>query len=560
MLSRDAWELRKAEDDLDSRLHGVGRLVDMGVLLRVVVQDPTGEELVPGKPRLRVVREHSFGGVVDTRARPPKFVGPSLRPQVWHCGEAQERVLLDDRPKPSRHLVYGAMGGGKTELLAMWAWLQIIALTGTALNVGLTAPTEKRATILRDAMIRRAPASWFRGGSVAKGWSERRGQFRFANGIRADVLSTHVSSEAEGSRLQGRSWGGGVGSDEIQDGLDADAEIESRGRDASRGVFRRLATCTPKMAPEWREFSDARKATPDVWALHHLTGFENPFTWPEYLEEQRRTLSQREYERRVLGRDLPPERAVYPTWSRDASVQPVPQIGAVDVTAQVLARWCPNATVLVGHDPGQICNASVFLKAYRLPNEDLHSWWVVDELTTEATTTEQHAVALLERLRTRWRCNELDRRGRPVDGGPVALVRVDPHSKTHVQSDARPDETVIKVLRNHGLRALPAAYSQVNPSEPGVLPKEAGIEMVVGLICAASGKRRLFVNCDDRRQPVAPRLVEALESMERDEGGRAERERKRKGEDRSHWPAALRYALWILEQPRYGGGSSAVRG
>ena len=539
MLSRDAWELRKAEDDLDSRLHGVGRLVDMGVLLRVVVQDPTGEELVPGKPRLRVVREHSFGGVVDTRARPPKFVGPSLRPQVWHCGEAQERVLLDDRPKPSRHLVYGAMGGGKTELLAMWAWLQIIALTGTALNVGLTAPTEKRATILRDAMIRRAPASWFRGGSVAKGWSERRGQFRFANGIRADVLSTHVSSEAEGSRLQGRSWGGGVGSDEIQDGLDADAEIESRGRDASRGVFRRLATCTPKMAPEWREFSDARKATPDVWALHHLTGFENPFTWPEYLEEQRRTLSQREYERRVLGRDLPPERAVYPTWSRDENLRPVPAIGARDVTREVLRDYGPNYSLLVGHDPGNHYNVSILLKAYRLAGQKLHSWWVVGEITSEDSTTEGHVADLLKRL------------GAMNIGRDEVLVRADPYTDTG--TERKPDRSVYTIFKQAGIDIRPAAYSASRTSVgPGVIHKDARIEMVVSLLCSAAGTRRLFVACDDRKQPVAPKLVEALETEERDEAYRAETARKRKGEDRSHWPAALGYALWTMERPLLG--------
>lgn len=538
MLSREAWELRKAEDELQDRLRGSDRFVDMGVVLRVVVQDPAGEELVPGKPRLRVVREHVFGGRLDTRARPPRFVGPALHPRIWYCGEAQERVLLCYRqPKPSRHLVYGAMGGGKTVLLAMWTWLQVIALTGTSLQIGLTAPTEKRATILRDAIVRRAPAHWFSGGSVSSGWSERRGQFRFANGIVASVVSTHVSSEAEGSRLQGHSWAV-CGSDEIQDSLGSDSEIESRGRSAQFGYYHRLATCTPKMSPDWRTYSDARRSTPDVWSLHHITGFENPFTWPEYLEQQRQTLDPREYQRRVLGRDLPPARAVYHTWSRDENLRPVPVIGARDVTREVLRDYGPNYEVLIGHDPGNHYNVSVLLKAYRIHGEALHSWWVVGEVTSESSTTEGHLVDLGRAL-AEW--------GYPG----VALVRADPYTDTG--TERKPDKTVYTQFKNAGFDIRPAAYSASKTSVgPGVIHKDARIEMMVGLLCSASGRRRLFIACDDHRRAAAPRLVAALESEERDEAYKAETARKRKGEDMSHWPAATGYALWALERPRMG--------
>ena len=525
----------------------------MGVLLRVVVQDPTGEELVFGKPKLRVLREHQRGGVVDTRARPPKFVGPSRRPQVWYCGEAQEQLVLHPDSEPPRLLVYGAMGAGKTEVLSMWAWLQIIALTGTGLQVGLVAPVQERAEMIRDAMIRRAPQEWFQ-------WREGKQLFRFANGVTGKLVSTHVASAAEGSRIQGYNWAV-CASDEIQDSVAADADVEARGRAAPGGNFKRLATCTPKDDPSWRSFADERKKS-DLWGFKRMEGITNPFVPPEYWERMRLSgISLRDYQRRALGMDLGPERAVYPTWSRDENLRPVPAIGARDVTAEVLGRLFPgsNYTVLVGHDPGQLCNASEILKAYLLAGDDVPTWWVVDEVTTDSTTTEQHAHALIRRLQSRWRVNEVDRKGRPVDGGARAHVRVDPHSKIHTNSDAKPDENVIKVLRNLGLDARPAAYSQVNPTEPGVIPREAAIEMIVGLLCSASGKRRLFVACDDRHQPAAPRLVEALETMERDEGGRSERERKRKGEDRSHWPAALRYALWVLEQPRYGGRSVATR-
>jgi hypothetical protein len=515
----------------------------MGVLLRVVVQDPTGEELVPGKPRLRVVREHSFGGVVDTRARPPKFVGPSLRPQVWHCGEAQESVLLDDRSEPSRHLVYGAMGGGKTELLAMWAWLQIIALTGTALNVGLTAPTEKRATILRDAMIRRAPAAWFRGGSVAKGWSERRGQFRFANGIRADVVSTHVSSQAEGSRMQGRSWGGGVGSDEIQDCLetDADSEIESRGRDAPRGIFRRLATCTPKISAEWRAFSGAKRSVPKIWALHHITGFQNPFTALEYLEQQRHALDEREYRRRVLGEEVPPERAVYPAFDRSSNVRPIP-LGAVDITQ----RLANGFAMFGGNDPGSYRDVTELVRKYRYKERntegrlvDAEGYWVTGEVTTQ-DGFEQHVLAVKRFVQDRFNLQHDD----DPDTGKL-LVRCEPWSNSGTDALTHPE--FLRIWKRHGIHAVSAAFRN-GTGENARVPLEAGVEMMNRLLCNAAGERRLFIACDDTGKPCAPKLVEAFQSFERDAAYKAKGDKRHKEHDLSDWPMALTLALWPYEK------------
>jgi hypothetical protein len=63
------------------------------------------------------------------------------------------------------------------------------------------------------------------------------------------------------------------------------------------------------------------------------------------------------------------------------------------------------------------------------------------------------------------------------------------------------------------------------------------------------GNRRLLVACDDTGRPAAPALVKALESMERNAEDRGEHEKKN-GDDLSHWPAAVGYALWQIEHPR----------
>ena len=66
-----------------------------------------------------------------------------------------------------------------------------------------------------------------------------------------------------------------------------------------------------------------------------------------------------------------------------------------------------------------------------------------------------------------------------------------------------------------------------------------------------------LVGCDDRKAPAAPKLVHAIETAERDAANRAEAERK-DDRDVSHWPAALRYALWSVEKPRMAGRLGAA--
>ena len=96
---------------------------------------------------------------------------------------------------------------------------------------------------------------------------------------------------------------------------------------------------------------------------------------------------------------------------------------------------------------------------------------------------------------------------------------------------------------------MAAAYNKQGLGT-GRIDREARIEMIQRLLRNARGERRLFVACDERRQPAAPKLVEALELLEREEGtGKAERVRKGVN-DLTHWPAGLGYALWPYERIR----------
>ena len=551
-----AWEVRRAQGEVDGYLSQVDRYVDFGVELRVVRQDlERGQQLLDGKPPVVVLRTIPLGGMVDTKADPPQIVGPSRNPQVWYCSEDQEPLILHEDELPLGLLVYGSEGAGKTTCLAMWHFVRVLEHIGEAREGGQTAPTEPRLEMVRAEMRKLYRPEWYR-------YRASEDVFVFADGggrgdevsTRIRLVSTHKQSAAEGSRVQGFNWSW-CGRDEAQDQVDAHEDIESRGRAARDGKYRQLATATAKDNPRWRAFRDQLlssvvKGEP-LWQKHTLLITRSPFITKEFIEAKAASMSPREYARRMEARDVPPERVLYNAWDHDANLRPVPP-NAVDVTKEILAPWAPahqGLSVLVGHDPGNLFDVSILLKAYRLPRFRTVLWWIVGEVTTEQSTTEAHCETLLAQLAERFNCN-LRGRGGGV-AGDRALVRADPYGNTGTD-DKRPDRTVYTVFREHGLIIHPAAYvASTGKVKVGRVPKEGRIDMMQTLFCAQSGVRRLFVACDERKRPAAPRFVEAVETCERDEIGRAETQRKDR-RDPSHWPAAGGYALWAIEKPKLG--------
>lgn len=481
------------------------------------------------------------------------MVGDTENPLVWYVGERQFDILTR-RDGATRTLLYSAEGGGKTVLMAQWLILQVVLLAqaGDLGAIGATAPTHERLMTLAKAVTSRCPSDTARDprpGSWARWFSDDR-ELRFATGHVIQFRSTKRQSDATGSPVQGFTWKAS-GDDELQDTAEngADPDIEMRLRGAR--VSRRMCTATAKDSPTWRSFRDGKLSSPN-WRIERIRYDETPFVWPEHWARARQEMSPREWARRGLAQDVGPERMTYTTWDRDRNLRPVPDIGAEDVTARVLHPWGGNLAVLAGHDPGKLVDVTLLLKAYQLVGRPKHDWWVVGELTTPQTTTEQHVVELLKLIRGEpWRCNELDWRGKPVESGRRIFVRADPYSDSG--NDAQhPDKSVYTVFRKHGIAILPGAMKAVGTeSRVAAVPKEGGIDMVCRLFCNADGDRRLFVACDARRQPAAPRLVEAIELSERDGDGKAEQQRKDK-RDLSHWMAALRYALWQLEKPSVG--------
>lgn len=522
MLSKTTWRKRHALKRAEKQLGGATRFVDLGVLLHVVRQDERGKRVLHGRPKIALLRVHRFGGLYDRVTR--RFVGPSRRPVRWFCGEAVEPLLLHQGAP--RLLAYGAEGSGKTQTLAKWLLLRALEHAGHDRVIGATSPTNQRMRGLLRAIGQKLPQHW---GT----WVESAKEYRLCFHTTIQCVSVAKRSDAEGSPIQGWNWVA-CGSDEFQDQFEANDDIETRGRDAPDGMYRRFCTATAKDSSAWRTFRDGLLRS-SYWQIARLAGWTNPFVEPMWWEQLRHTLAPREYKRRVLAEDVGPERQTYYCWERAKNLVPVPP-GFRDRTTNALRAW-GDFKLLLGHDPGVRQDVTTVLKNFSPPRQALSLWWVVGELTTQQTTTPAHADALVRFLWERFAV-------RPEE----CLLFCDPQNEH--ETHGQPHVSVYRALRRKGFTVHSPARRKKR------VPLRAGTEMVNLLLCSEAGDRRLFVE-DTPHGPCAPNLVRAFESEETDLEGNPEAGPKDET-DLSHWPASLRYALWPLER-EHGPSGTAPR-
>lgn len=515
--------------------------VDIGVILRCVVADPKGEELIPGR-KLRVLFESEHGGILDTRGEPPELVAPSESPRIWHCSEDQYPIILHADELPLGLLIYGSEGAGKTEVMPMWHYFRWLEHIGERDEAGQTAPTKKRLKMFRDAFFRIFPKDWYT-------WKKSLDLIELCEGHRIQLVSTHQQSKEAGSPLQGFNWGAGCGADEFQDSYERGDDMEARGRSAKGARYKQARTCTAKDTTAWREAKDKLLAARDIetgekmWEQRKLLGRRSPFVDAKFWDQKKAILSPREYARRVEPLDdLPPELAVFYGWQRSVNLLPFPRAGK-DVTAQLLAAYGYESykragapfTMLAGHDPGSIFNTTVFLRLYVIRRVSV--WFVVGELQTKQTTASAHAVAVRKYLNDQFGVNVNDAQD-PYT--PRCLIFVDPHGRGDNDTDY---QTHYVAMQKAGLDVFnPAAISKTIKRGPR-------IAMTNRLLTAADGAVRLCVAKDDRGNTAAPKLVEAFESLVKRPGDDDPEGFRRKDEDdKTHAPAAVGYCLTPFEQ------------
>lgn len=555
MLTNLTHQERQLEREIVGDILAKERFVDIGVTLHVVVQDPDGEELLEGKPKVRIVRTTHHGGIVDTKADRPYLCDASRDPVVWYASEEQAAIVMHGDDGAIGQLVIGSEGAGKSVALVQWHYFRVLEHLGERREGGQTAPTNERLDVIRSEMFAHYRPTWFHHHVAAD-------IIEFCDGTSIRLKSTYQQSRASGSPIQGWNWSW-CGRDEGQDQVDRHEDIEARGRAAKKGgaYYKQLITATAKDDYAWKNLRGrllkavSRKTKQKLWDKRTLLIRKSPFVSEEYIELKRAGMTEREFDRRIEGKDLPSERILYHTWrradehERPLNLAPIPR-NARDVTAQELRGVAPNLSLLVGYDPGKLYDASILLKAYLAPGWARPRWWVVGEVTTDQQTTEAHIQKLLELVGgQRFGCNLRDRSGAIT--GPQILVRADPYGDTG-NDENQPDITVYRTFRNHGILIKAAAYVATADSKKlkvQRVPREARIDLICTLLCAANKERRLYVEPDEHGQPCAPKLVEAFETMERDEFGQAETQRKDR-QDLSHWPCAAGYGLWAIEKPR----------
>ena len=126
---------------------------------------------------------------------------------------------------------------------------------------------------------------------------------------------------------------------------------------------------------------------------------------------------------------------------------------------------------------------------------------------------------------------------RPTVDGPLAITFCDPHGKGEGQTDY---QSVYMAFQKEGLDVFdPAPVTKR-------IKRRARIEMVNRLLGAQAPR---LVVAHVHGTPVAPRLVEALKSLQKRPGDDDPEGTQRKDiNDQTHAPCAASYCLWPFEQ------------
>jgi hypothetical protein len=532
-----AWRKRKWERDLRDRVESVDHLVDIGVEMHTVVHDPKGKTLLPGKPPLRILRTKRAGGILDTEIG--RIVAPSQNRVTWFCSEDQEPIILHADALPLGLHVFGSEGAGKTTVLPKWNYFRWLEHLGEGREGGFVAPTKKRLRMFLKELRAAYPATWFR-------YIKSEELVILADQTRLQLVSAHQQSKDEGSPVQGYSWSWALG-DEDQDMVDRHEDIEARGRAAKSvgGVvrYKQVRTCTPKDDSAFRAHKDKLDAS-GHWTRLTMLGRRSPFIGESHWDRMLRSMSLREYQRRVLAMDVGPELAVYYGWDRTRNLTARPQI-ATDVTAAILAGYQsytrPGAEMVLSvcHDPGVIFNTSLVKRLVMF--DQVPTWMVVGEMQTKQTTARQHALSLRTYLQNTFdieRGTEVRGVWRPDPDSAKAAIFVDPHGRGETETDY---DTVYGAMQATGLDVFSPSRKRIK--------RAARVGMVNRLLAPAAGPPRLVVACDHQKQPAAPVLVDALENLQKRAGDDDPEGSQRKDvDDKTHAPAALGYGLWPFEQ------------
>jgi len=458
-----------------------------------------------------------YGGIYDRLAR--RYIGPPQNIREISCHAGQVALLTFDEPYVARVLALGAPGGGKTFAIVRRALLNCLDRPNSI--GGIVAPTDERRQIVwRDFLELASPLGW------VEDVRESKKEIVLCNRAVVQVLAAKRPSVQSGSPLQGRSWDWCCVDESQNVAPDAQVEIDTRGRRAgTKYVVYEAATNSP--VPSFRIRLEQYRANEKAHRILRYSGQENPWVDPDYWERLKERMTEREYQELILAQDVAPELLVYGRFNFRENVQPRPQLGR-DVTEQITQeKFDRRFKYIMATDFGALTTTTIVLKAYA-GKDGSRMWWAIDEFNSYQTTSDIHARKLLGRY-----------------AAEDFIVVCDPHFNS---KDA--DKSDMHLMRKEGCNVVPAVHGKIS--------RKHRISMMNVLLEDGRGTRRFFIDCDEKtKQPACRKLAEAFMSLQFNEYGEAEKDRKNTS-DMTHWPAAVGYGVFPWEKFRGGAGVEIV--
>ena len=373
----------------------------------------------------------------------------------------------------------------------------------------------------------------------ARGWidgeADSKKQIRTANGCVVDVLATQRQSREKGHPTQGKDWDD-CGAD-VSSSMDDSAHVDlwDRGRNSPDYTVDEATSLDDY--PSFLLRLEAMRAQPEHYLIIKCYGEDNPWTPSSFLEAKIAEYGgpeSRMTRRRIRLEEVPPDRLVYPRFSLARHVQRLPK-GAIDITQRVTLEVLGTAyQYVMGQDFGVLTTATVVLKCYSLPGRTKgdRAWWAVNEITSRNEYSDRHARLI---------------KAQYPEVSSYAVI-ADPHFNVRESAD-KSDYTQ---FRNEGLTIMRAA-GDTTVAKKHITVKHR-LAMVNALFMDGKDEPHLYLDCDGDMRPTCQQLAKALVSLQYNDHGDQQPERKDKY-DMTHWPDAVGYGLYRFERFR---GSSTL--
>lgn len=341
-----------------------------------------------GKPKKTGRTSPVLGGVWD---RWMNCYAPERAPirVVRYRVNAKQYKILGRAARGDVHhfLICGGRRSSKSETLALWTILRMIALPGK--RVSLTFPKfgKAREWVMEKFLPRIQPLLM----PGKAGWKKSLFEMCLTteNGASCIFITAETVNAPRGSGIAS----GGCDERQIVKREVMDNQFLSLSEGGARYQTFEDATA---LQGEFQDYFDEASQDSD-YHVEVMSSFDNCFISTEFLEDARKHMDPRRYAQEVLAQFQPQTAVVYHQFSRDVHVQPVDAAkriiasryglsadGGRDITAKVARQWFKHESdFFIGMDFNVSPMVAVVYRIFQAPAGIADIWWGVDELVIE---------------------------------------------------------------------------------------------------------------------------------------------------------------------------------